>query len=129
MSTDINAEGLLDFGGLIGTLAGHRIPFGNELAMQDAIEQILEQSNLRFTREFRIGTDRVDFLVEMSGLRVAVECKVKGGPSAVLQQLLGYSESDDVHAVLLVTSRNTHRFNTATLSGKPFRVLNVARAL
>lgn len=106
------------------------IPFGTEQAMQDAVQSLLEQEKVTFTREFAIGRDRVDFLVDFSidteSFRIAVECKVAGGPSAVMEQLLRYAQSHHVDGIILVTSRNTHRFSTPSLSGKLFTVANVA---
>ena len=116
--------------GLVFRFRRSTIPFGTEQAVQDAIEDLLEHEKLNYTREFAIGRDRVDFLVDFridgNPFRIAIECKVAGGPSAVMEQLLRYAQSPDVDAIILVTSRNTHRFAVPTVNGKLFSVANVA---
>lgn len=101
-------------------LSGHRFRFGTERELQDGIEAVLNSACIAFTREYRLGTDPIDFMVD-GGL--GIECKIDGGPSAVIGQLVRYSQSPDVTALLLVTSRHTHRFNSGQIAGKPFDVL------
>jgi hypothetical protein len=104
-------------------LKPHRFRFGTELDLQDGIEAALTAANVEFLREHRLGTDPIDFLVAGG---IGIECKIDGGPSAVIAQLVRYSQSPDVEALILATSRHTHRFNSGSIMAKPFRVLWVA---
>lgn len=103
-----------------GLLSRYRLRFGTEKSMQDCIERILDAENVPFVRECRTSTGPIDFLVDGS---VGVECKVDGGPSAVLEQLLRYAGETGITSLILVTSRATHRFTETELLGKPFAVI------
>lgn len=107
---------------IIELLKSHRLRFGLEQVLQDDVETVLASAGVPFHREYRLGKDRVDFFVD--GL--AIECKVDGGQTAVLEQCLRYACHDQVKGVLLVTSRRAHRFGLAQLRNKPFSVLWVA---
>lgn len=78
----------------------------NEKALQDGIEQVLRESGIEFIREARVTKqDRPDFMID----DVAVEAKIKDTISEVTRQLHRYAQLDSVQAILLVTSRHTHR--------------------
>ncbi len=113
---------------VLSILQQYRIRFGTERQMQDDIEQILRlKTGWEFTREAPLGdAGIIDFIV---GGSVGIECKVAGGYSAVMQQLVRYAERAEVTELILVTSRHTHRACTQTLMGKPCYVLWVARCL
>lgn len=101
--------------------------FGNELDLQDDLEKALVQEGYQYIREFRLETGPIDFLVAGG---IGIECKVEGGPSAVLGQLMRYAAAPELDGLILVTSRHTHRFSIRELNKKPFRVVWVAgRAL
>lgn len=101
-------------------ISQHRFRFGTERELQDGIESVLTEAGIVFTREYRLGKDPIDFMVDGG---IGIECKIDGGPSAVIGQLVRYSQSPDVTSLLLVTSRHTHRFNSGMIAGKPFSVL------
>lgn len=112
-------------------IASHRLRFGIERDLQDDIEAVLTAACLSFVRECRIGTDVIDFFVPTdtttdSHVGLGIECKIDGGPSAVIGQLVRYAQSPDIHSLLLVTSRHTHCFNAGNICSKPFRVLWIA---
>ena len=107
-------------------ILGYTYPYGNELDLQNAVQDALLDSGYYFQREYINGSDRIDFLVTDGDQGIALECKIKGGPTAVLEQLLRYADLPEVDAVLLVTSRHTHRFDCETLNGKPFSIAWIA---
>ena len=107
-------------------LAAFRIPFMTEARMQAAVAEILGSQGWDFTSEFRLSdTDRIDFLAG----EVGIECKIAGGPTEVLMQCQRYTEHERVGSLILVTSRNTHRFDVDFLGGKAFSVVWVAGQL
>lgn len=104
-------------------LSSHRFRFGTEIELQDGIEAVLRDAGVAYSREHRLAGDPIDFLADGG---IGIECKIDGGPSAVLAQLVRYSQSPEVAGLLLVTSRHTHRFNAKEIAGMPFRVLWIA---
>lgn len=102
------------------TLLGFTYSYTSELDLQNGIESVLRESGYVFRREHIAGQDRIDFLVNADDQSIALECKIAGGPSVVLEQLLRYANQSEVDGVLLVTSRHTHRFDCETLNNKPF---------
>ena len=112
---------------LAALLRSHKLPFGNEAALQSAVAELLNAHGITFAREHRLdAANRLDFLVG----GVAIECKVDGSQSAVLRQLRRYAGHSEVTSLLLVTSRHTHRrWDTAVINDKPFAVVWVAGTL
>lgn len=116
-----------------------KYPIDTELALQDAIEKELWQMvglgrtgllNTKLSREEQFiadpqrevvltARDRPDFMVGP----LAIELKVKGSPADVARQLMRYAEHPSVGAILLVTTRSSHRAMPAQMCGKPVRVL------
>lgn len=101
-------------------LGSYRLRFGTEKVLQDSIERVFDAERIPFVRECRTSTGPIDFLVEGS---IGVECKIDGGPSAVLEQLLRYAGEPNIESLILITSRSTHRFTETALLGKPFTVI------
>ena len=113
---------------ITGLLRRHRIPFGTEQDMQDAVQAILNRNHVQHAREVLLSAkDRIDFLSD--GSHVGIECKVSGSRSAVLAQLVRYAEHAQVTALILVTSRHTHRFACDEINGKPLFVVWVGGSL
>ena len=112
----------------LGMLLSYQIPYGNERAMQTCIGKILEANNIGYIPEHRFcDRDRVDFWIPEQ--RIALECKVDGGATKVLSQLLRYAEHEQVGSVILVTCRASHRSEMSdltTLNNKPFSLIWVA---
>lgn len=101
---------------LAETLRGYRFPFGTEAELQAAVARVLNEVGVEHSREFIFSPrDRIDFLAANG---IGIECKIDGSPSAVLGQLLRYAERDEVKALILVTSRHTHRMKAKELNGK-----------
>jgi hypothetical protein len=91
-----------------------------EKDLQDRIAAALTTGGIEHLREYNLTPrDRVDL---MAG-RVAVELKVAGDSGSVRRQLTRYANSDEVDALVLVTTRARHRNLPPTLNGKPLFVV------
>lgn len=110
---------------LVELLKSSRLRYGTERQLQDDVERLLASAGAAFTREAHLTStsERIDFL---SADGVGIECKIAGGPSAILSQLIRYADDPKVTAIILVTSRRTHRFNVTELRGKPLAIVWVA---
>ena len=98
-----------------------RIRFGTEAVMQSDVALALCN---RAAAEHRLSDrDRIDFYLPT--LRIGVECKVAGGPTDVLSQLLRYAASPEIDGLILVTRRRSHCFTERALGGKPLRIVYV----
>lgn len=109
---------------IITLIQSVQLGYSTEDQLQSDLHELFRRSGLDVVREFRINArDRVDFLVKSKDCNVAVECKVKGSPSAVTSQLARYAESDLVNEIVLVTSRRMHlaseAFRERVILGKP----------
>ncbi|RKH02967.1 hypothetical protein D7X32_15265 [Corallococcus carmarthensis] len=99
----------------------HRFRCAGEALLQEALAQVLTEAGIPFQREVRLGdAGRIDFL--LTEARVGLEVKVDGGLSEVTRQLLRYAEREDIHALLLITTRSRHDSLPAHMQGKPVRV-------
>lgn len=73
-----------------------------------------------YRREVSLGRGcRVDFMIGS----LAVELKVGGSLADLTRQLSRYAEKDDVSGILVVTTRQAHRYLPETLNKKPIAVL------
>lgn len=102
--------------------------FAGERAFQDGVSTVLTLLEVPHQREVKRGSrDRFDFLCDGS---IVIETKIKGSYSAAMRQSVRYLEHEDVHGVVIVTTRlwaadvrlgvRHHR-----ISGKPVHVLGV----
>ncbi len=81
----------------------------------------------RVHREYTFGPrERVDFLVDGHGWRLAVEVKVKGSAAAVARQLGRYARQEGVTGVVLVTTRQQHDVMPSEMGGTPIAVVCLA---
>ena len=82
-------------------------PRRSEVELQDAIGTKLSAHAVTFKREHKLDRkNRLDFYVETSGHRVAIETKVSraSGPDTE-RQLLRYALTGKIDAILLVCTR------------------------
>lgn len=94
----------------------------SEAVLQQAVQEALAAAGFSTEREWSLSArDRVDFYLTED--RIGVECKIAGSPAVVMEQLLRYTESDAIDAMILVTSRSRHRTIPGTLGGKPVFVV------
>jgi len=111
---------------ILGFLSSTRVRVSTEQAMQDDVQSILEQMNVTFIREARIGKkDIIDFLA-VGG--IGIECKVKKGWSKmqVYKQLERYCQSDQIKIIVLLTSM--YMTLPAMIEGKRTHVIHAGRA-
>ncbi len=88
-----------------------------ETALQDGIEQVLQEHAFRVDREFRLSScDRPDFLIDGY---VVVEVKMRASGSSVLAQLARYASHERVKALVVATPR------LSSLSGMPAEIFGV----
>lgn len=86
-------------------LAGYTFNIVNERDLQDAVEQILTEQNIEYTREAKLNkTDRIDFLCGTVGLEIKVGCSF----AEVVRQLHRYAQCDEISALVLMTTRLLH---------------------
>lgn len=113
----------LDAADVAAILNARRFVFTSERELQDGIADALTAAGVAFEREAILWPDsRVDFLVGA----VALEVKIDGVASSVLQQLHRYALAPHVQAVVLVTARSTLRAVPSILAGKPCRSVYVS---
>jgi hypothetical protein len=101
-----------------------RLPYTNELILQNAVAEVLQSNGVEFSREHRFdGRDRVDFFISGG---IALECKVDGPATSALSQMMRYAEHDEVTSIILVTCRARHMTEMRdfeTIMGKPFHIV------
>lgn len=107
---------------LLAALRSYKFRYSCEKDLQDGIAKALLSKSIPFVREKKIGArrDTIDFLVDG---RIGLEVKIKGSPTAVAKQLLGYAGCPEVEEILLVTGRARLGRLPATLGGKRLHVL------
>lgn len=103
-------------------LRAFKFHYAREKELQDGIALAFEKSGVPFEREVKIGTEGeiIDFLV--SGA-IGVEVKIKGSPSAVARQLLGYARCLEIREIILLTGRARLGRLPPIISGKPLHVV------
>ena len=101
----------------------HRFRFVDEEELQDSLVLLFENSAIKFEREVRLWEgDRLDFLVD----GIAIEVKIQGQKTSLIQQLLRYARHDRVHELLVVTSKRRLCDLPASLGAKPVHVAYVS---
>lgn len=100
-----------------------RMDLSTEKTLQNDIESIFKENEIPYNREFQLSpTDIPDFMVE--GL--AIEVKIGGTNIPVFRQCERYCSYDNVHGLMLVTTKPfdlPHRINE-----KPTFVLKLGTA-
>ena len=111
---------------VVALLSGYRIPQATERKLQDGIATLLAGAGIAFKREYRLtGRDKPDFLLLPD---VCLEVEIEGAAADVERQLLRYAASEQVAALLLVTTRRAHGVMPRVLMGKPLMTLCVGSA-
>lgn len=104
--------------------------YGNEVALHQAMSEVLTGAGIEFERERVAGPkDRFDFFLPPG---IVIEAKVNGSLSEALRQCDRYAARDDVQAVVLVTTKAWGRTRAlkpdAQLHGKPLRMVTLRGA-
>lgn len=121
---------------LAALLLRYKITYGTEAKMQSQVGKILSAGGYEWGRELILtDKDRIDLGVLCPGFTgcnflqrvdlgvIAIECKIAGTTYDLLSQCSGYIQHPDVAAVLVVTSRQSHREMPDELHGKPVAVV------
>ncbi len=99
--------------------------FSNESELQEQVEDRLRASGIKFRSQVpATKRDRFDILLPGG---IVLELKTNGSASALLSQLERYAQHEDVTAIVVVTSRSSHRQIEVVheVYGKPVRVIHV----
>jgi hypothetical protein len=109
---------------VLDILRSYRFRYSTEKDLQNGIAKALKERHVLFEPEKEIGSkgEVIDFLV-FGG--IGIEVKIKGGPSDVARQLIGYAECPEIGAIILVTGRARLGRLPSTLQGKPVHVLSL----
>jgi hypothetical protein len=111
---------------LAATLERYRMRSTTEADLHEAIAEVLDANGVGYMREYRLAPrDRIDFYCP--DLRVGIEAKIAGGTNAVARQIARYCQSDEIGAVILVTSLVKHRNVPQRLRDKEVRVVFTGR--
>lgn len=106
-------------------LESWRYAFVDEDDLHEGIAMMLDLAGETYKHEYRIGhAGRIDFY--LSGRKIGIEVKVGrsgGGPSAVIEQLVGYADHPDIEGLIVVTTRMAMKTLPSTLRGKPLGVV------
>lgn len=79
----------------------------DELVLQDQIAAAFDKAGLEYSREVRVGKDRIDFVVNGN---IAIEVKAGGGTGlAPWRQLFRYLEDDRFDHGVLITVKATRQ--------------------
>lgn len=106
---------------IVARLSEIRGSFSEEQELRNAIARALPEAKA----EAKVGErERVDFLVELGGVRVGIEAKIKGSRTDVCRQLFRYAECEGIDQLVLVTTRFQHTVRMPfEMNGKPLAVV------
>ena len=111
---------------VLAVLGRARLTYANEHELHQGVGEALTAAGVPFSREVALNArDRIDLLIG----RVGIEVKVKGSWRDVQRQLARYADSDQISALVLVTSKPTHLRVATQLNGKPVHVHRVGSVL
>ena len=112
---------------LAQALVSFRFRFNNEKELQAGVLSALTTLECPFIPEHPLNPqDRVDFYIPVE--MVGIECKTNdsrggAGLAAVTRQLWRYAKSDQIKALILITTRAKHRELPTEILGKPLLVV------
>jgi|SRR5271157_2996630 len=96
--------------------------YSNEWELQAGVAKVLADLEILFRREVTLGPkQRIDFLLPDD--KIGIEVKVDMSLAGVTRQLWHYADSPQIEALILVTTRNTHRGLPEEMKGKPLFVV------
>ena len=86
---------------------------------------VFAKADMDAEHEVKISAGRLDFLVTVDGVRVALEVKIKGSATEIERQAQRYALSGEVDAVVVVTTRRklALQLNARELGGRPFAAI------
>lgn len=99
----------------------------DEDSLQRGIEEALTGAGVEFTREARIASGRIDFIVH-ADFDIGIEVKIEGAPATVVRQFMRYLNDDAIEGLVVVTSKRAHRrFAGTHVTGKSCEVVWLSR--
>ena len=105
---------------IASTLDHHHFRFSNEYELHAGVAQVLTSMGLEFHKEVLLAPkNRIDFLVGRIGIEIKIDMSLAG----VTRQLWRYADSDQIEAIILVTTRHAHRALPLEMKGKPIFVV------
>lgn len=119
----------MNAGELAAALVSFRFRYNNEAELQAGVFHALTTMKVAFVPEYHLTPkDRVDFFVPGDGIGIEVkthDSRGGAGLAAVTRQLWRYAKSDEVKALVLVTTRSKHRDLPKEILGKPLLVVHL----
>lgn len=107
---------------ILRILSSYRLRFGTEAQLQADVAASLAANCIEFAREVPLKSGgRIDFYLPI--MRIGLECKTAGGPSAVIEQLVEYAGCDAIDGLILISRKRSHCLRERAMCGKPFRSL------
>jgi hypothetical protein len=107
---------------IVEALEQHQFSYNNEWELQAGIAKVLTETGLEFKKEVKLGPkQRIDFLLPEE--KIGIEVKIDGALGTVTRQLWHYMDSDQIEAVILVTTRHVHQNLPLGMKGKLLRVV------
>lgn len=118
------------------TLRRFRYVASSEAEFQRGAAAALESLGYTYEREYRLGPgDIIDFAVRIAHTPgapeqfVGVELKQRGSMAMVARQLSRYAAHEAISALVLLTTKASHRFLPASIGGKRLDVVVVQAGL
>lgn len=114
---------------LCAELARYTFNFTTEADLQQGIKVALEElAPGAWRSEYCLSSaDRIDFFHPETG--TGIEVKIKGGRNALLRQLLGYAQHDEITSLIVVTSSTRLGAVPDTLNQKSVHVVQLIAGL
>lgn len=108
---------------VVAALDAATLTYTDEVALHEDMARVLTAAGIAHDREVRLTPrDRIDFLCAGG---VGIEVKVAGSLAAVTRQMHRYSQHDDVHSLVLVTTKAAHHAIPRTLGGVPVALFSL----
>lgn len=114
-------SGLAIVDDVVAALSNRRYRYASEVALHAGLSEALTEAGIDHEREVQVAGGRIDFLIGSLG----VEVKIKGSTEALGRQLARYAADPRIEALLVVTSRPSHRQVRSIAIGVPIRVVTI----
>jgi len=112
---------------LASALVALRFRCNNEKELQAGIFQALTTLEVPFVPEYPLTVEeRIDFYAPVEGIGIEVKTNDSRGGAAlstVTRQLWRYAKSEEIKALILITTRSKHRELPPDILGKPLLVI------
>jgi len=107
---------------ILNTLRTLTPQYSNEDELQRALAEALEDVGVFVHREHLLDLgNRIDLYCPLSA--TGIEVKIKGSARSVTRQLTRYAAFDEIHDLVLVTTRSAHHHVPATIGTTPVHLV------